>query len=229
MSKKGKNYRAAEAKLEIGKLYSLEEAISLVKETSVTKFDSSVEVHMKLGVNPKHADQIVRGTIVLPAGTGKEVRVIAFVGDDLVATAKEAGAIEAGSNELIEKITKGWMDFDVAVAVPDMMKNLGKIAKTLGQKGMMPNPKAGTVTTDAPKTISEIRKGKVEYRTDKYGNVHNLVGKVSFDDSKLSENVNAFIKAIKDAKPSASKGTYIKSITLASSMGPGVKVDPSQV
>lgn len=227
MPKHGKKYRAALEKIENGKLYSTEEAVNLVKETSVTKFDSSVEIHMKLGVDPRHADQQVRGTLVLPSGTGKEVKVIAFVAEDQVKKAKEAGAIEAGSDDLIEKIAGGWMDFDVAVATPETMKKLGKIAKTLGQKGLMPNPKAGTVTTDVEKTISEIKSGKVEYRTDKFGNVHNLVGRVSFDKEKLVENLETFIKAIKDAKPSASKGTYIQSITITSTMGPGIKIDPS--
>lgn len=227
MAKRGKKYRAVLEKIETGKYYSVDEAVNLVRETAITKFDSSIEIHIKLGVDPRHADQLVRGTLVLPGGTGKEVKVIAFVSDDQVKIAKAAGAVDAGSDDLIEKVAGGWMDFDIAVATPEVMKKLGKIAKTLGQKGLMPNPKAGTVTTDVEKTISEIKGGKVEYRTDKFGIVHNMIGKVSFGEEKLKENVEAFLKAIKDAKPSASKGAYIQSITLVSSMGPGVKIETS--
>lgn len=223
--KKGKKYRAALEKIDTQKIYTIEEAVTLVKETSTTSFDSTVEIHVRLGVDPRHADQQVRGTLALPAGTGKDVRIVAFVTDDKIAEAKGAGAIEAGTQELIEKIEKGWLDFDVAVAMPDVMKNLGKIAKTLGQKGLMPNPKAGTVTADVEKTISEIKKGKVEYRVDKTGIIHNSIGKVSFDEAALKENIEAFIKAIKDAKPSSLKGSYFKSISLSTTMGPGIKVE----
>lgn len=223
--KHGKNYRAALEKTDPEKLYSIEEACSLVKETSTTKFDSSVEVHMNLGIDAKHAEQQLRDTVPLPHGTGKDVRVVAFVGDDKVKEATDAGAVKAGNEDLIADIEKGWLEFDVTVATPDMMKSLGKIARTLGQKGLMPNPKAGTVTPDVGKAISEIKKGKVEFRNDKDGNLHNVIGKVSFSDENLTENLKTYIKAIVDHKPKDIKGTYIKSITLTTSMGPAVKVD----
>ncbi|MBU1992259.1 50S ribosomal protein L1 [Patescibacteria group bacterium] len=229
MKKHGKKYREAADLIEKDRLYSLEEGIALLKKTSTTKFDSSVEVHMNLGVNPKHADQMVRATVPLPHGTGKEVRVVAFVNDDHVKEAKAAGAVEAGNEDLIEKITKGWLDFDTAVATPDMMKNLAKIAKTLGQKGLMPNPKAGTVTLEIGTAISEIKKGKVEFRTDKLANLHNIFGKVSFDEAKLVENLKTYLKAINDIKPATLKGTYIKSISLSTTMGPPVRLDVQQV
>ncbi len=220
----GKKYREVK-KLVTQAVYELKDAVALLKKTSPTKFDASCEVHMKMGLDPKQADQLLRGTVVLPNGTGKTVRVIAFVPEALVKTAKEAGAVAAGSEELIEKIVKGWLEFDVAVAMPDVMKSLGKVAKILGQKGLMPNPKAGTVTTDVSKTIGEIMKGKVEFRMDKLANVHNVFGKVSFDEAKLEENVKAFLKAISAAKPAGAKGIFIKSITLTTTMGPGLRVD----
>jgi len=224
MKKPGKKYREAK-KLVDKPLYELSEGVSLLKKTSPTKFDASCEVHMKLGLDPKQADQLLRGTVVMPNGTGKSVRVIAFVMDANINAAKAAGAIEAGCDEIIEKITKGWLDFDVAVATPDVMKNLGKIAKTLGQKGLMPNPKAGTVTLDVTKTIGEIMKGKVEFRMDKLANVHNIFGKISFSEAHLEENLKTYIKSILAAKPTGAKGIFIRSITLASSMGPGIHLD----
>lgn len=227
MAHRGKKYAAAKKLLE-EKSYSLKEAVELLKKTSITKFDSSCEIHLNMGLDPKQADQIVRGNVVLPHGIGKKVRVIAFTAEALEKQAKEAGAVDAGMH-LIEKIEKGWLDFDIAVATPDMMKNLGKIAKTLGQKGLMPNPKAGTVTTDIKKTIQEIMAGKVEYRLDKLANIHNIFGKASFDADKLEENLKAFIKAILHARPSGAKGIYIKSITLTTTMGPGIKLDVNKV
>lgn len=224
MKKHGKKYRDAK-KLVDKPLYELSEAISLLKKTSPSKFDASCEVHLKMGLDPKQADQLIRGTVAMPNGTGKKVRVIAFVPESQVKTAKTAGAIEAGADELIEKISKGWMEFDVAVATPDMMKSLGKVAKTLGQKGLMPNPKAGTVTTDPAKTIAEIEKGKVEFRLDKLANLHNIFGKISFGEEHLAENLKVFLRSIVAAKPSGAKGIYIQSITLASSMGPGIRLD----
>ena len=212
-------------KIEKDKLYPIEEACELVKETSVTKFDSSVEIHMNLGIDPKQAEQQMRDTVALPHGTGKEVRVVAFVGDDKIKEATDAGAIKVGNEDLVAEIEKGWLDFDVAVATPDMMKSIGKIARTLGQKGLMPNPKAGTVTQDVAKTIGEIKKGKVEFRNDKDGNLHNMVGKVSFDAGALAENVKVYLKAIIEHKPKDLKGTFIKSVTLTTTMGPAVKVD----
>lgn len=227
MKKHGKKYRAVLEKVEQDKFYSIDEACVLVVETSTTKFDSSVEIHLNLGIDPKQAEQQLRDTVALPNGTGKEVRVIAFVSDDKVKEATSAGAIKAGSEELIAEIEKGWLDFDVAIATPDMMKGLGKVARTLGQKGLMPNPKAGTVTQDITKTISEIKKGKVEFRNDKNGNLHNIVGKVSFGGEKLAENVKAYLKTIVEHKPKDVKGTFVKSITLATTMGPAVKVESS--
>ena len=225
MSKHGRKYQEAAALVEKGKLYSLEEAISLLRKTSPVKFDASCEVHMNLGVNPKHADQMVRATVALPHGTGKEVKVIAFVPDDLIKEAKSAGAVEAGGTELIEKIEGGWLDFDVAVATPDMMKSLGKVAKTLGQKGLMPNPKAGTVTQNIPVTVAEIKKGKVEFRVDKLANIHNVFGKVSFDEARLMDNIKTFVKAVSNVKPAGIKGTYIKTIILTTTMGPGIPLN----
>jgi len=226
MSKHGKKY--AEAKALVDKeTYPVDEAVELLKKTSKTKFDATAELHMKLNVDPKHADQNVRGTVALPHGTGKEVRVIAFVDESGAKAAKEAGAIAAGTNELIEKITGGWLEFDVAVADPSQMKELGKIAKILGTKGLMPNPKAGTVSPDVAKTIKEIKKGKIEFRIDKQSNLHAIFGKVSFDAAKLKENLLAVVKAVVEAKPASVKGIYINSITITSTMGPGIHMDVS--
>lgn len=220
----GKKYLEVAKQIE-QKMYSLDEAVALLKKTNPTKFDASCEVHFYLGVDPKQADQNIRTTVALPHGTGKEVRVVAFVGEDKIKEAKAAGAVEAGTDVLIEKIEGGWLGFDVAVATPDQMKNLGKIAKTIGQKGLMPNPKTGTVTTDVAKTISEIKKGKVEIRVDKLSNLHNIFGKVSFDEKMLKENLKAIIKAVMDNKPSSQKGTFLKSITVTTTMGPGIPLD----
>ncbi|MEK9133038.1 MAG: 50S ribosomal protein L1 [Patescibacteria group bacterium] len=227
MKTHGKKYNEVK-KLVDKPTYTLTEAVKLLKKTSPTKFDASCEVHMKLGLDPKQADQLLRGTVVMPNGTGKKVRVIAFVQEANQSVAKAAGATEAGADELVEKITKGWLDFDVAVATPDMMKSLGKVAKTLGQKGLMPNPKAGTVTTDVAKTIGEIIKGKVEFRMDKLANVHNIFGKVSFSEPHLEENLKTFIKAINVAKPSGAKGIFIQSITITTTMGPGIRLDTNE-
>lgn len=224
MKKHGKKYREVK-KLVDKPVYELGEAVALLKKTSPTKFDASCEVHMKLGLDPKQADQLLRGTVVMPNGTGKKVRVIAFAAEANVNAAKTAGAVEAGLEELIGKINKGWLDFDVAVATPDVMKSLGKIAKTLGQKGLMPNPKAGTVTMDIAKTIGEIMKGKVEFRMDKLANIHNIFGKVSFSEAQLEENLKAFLRAIVAAKPAGAKGIFVKSIAVCSTMGPGIHLD----
>ena len=221
---KGKKYNEVAA-LITEEAYSLKEAIALLKKTSTTKFDASCEVHMNLGLDPKQAEENIRLTVNLPHGTGKDIKVVAFVDDANVKAAKAAGAQEAGTDELVEKISGGWVDFDVAVATPDQMKKLGKIAKTLGQKRLMPNPKAGTVTPDFEKIIGELKKGKVELRLDKEANVHNIFGKVSFGEAELEENLKLVVKAVLDAKPSSSKGTYMKSLTLATSMGPGVPVE----
>ncbi len=221
----GKKYVNAAKMVDVTKMYNLDEACELLKKTSTTKFDSSCEVHFKLGVDTKQADQLVRSTVALPHGTGKEVRVIAFVNEGQVKEAKEAGAVKAGLDELVEEILKGYMDFDVAVAAPDVMKNLGKVAKILGTKGMMPNPKAGTVTPDIAKTIAELKKGRVEFRTDKQSQIHNAFGKVSFSAADLKGNLKTIIKAIVDTKPSGVKGNYILGISVATTMGPGIKLD----
>ncbi|MBN1494782.1 50S ribosomal protein L1 [Candidatus Peregrinibacteria bacterium] len=225
MSHKGKKYNAAKELLKDKQLYSIDEAIPLLLKTNTTKFDASCEIHIKLGIDPKHADQAVRATISLPHGTGKKVKVIAFVSDEKVAEAKKAGAIEAGSAELIEKIIGGWLDFDVAVATPGMMKEIGKIAKILGQKGLMPNPKSGTVTDKIEQVVSEIMKGKIEFRNDKLSNLHNIFGKISFGEAALKENLQTYIKAVQDAKPAGAKGVYIQSITICTTMGPGIHLE----
>ena len=220
---------AAAKLLEGVKGCDLKEAVSLLKKTSITKFDSSCEIHIRLGVDPTHAEQMVRSTVSLPHGTGKTVRVVAFVSDDKVKEAKAAGAIKAGMDDLIEEIIKGFLDFDVAVATPDAMKNLGKIAKILGPKGLMPNPKAGTVTADVGKTISEISKGRVEFRTDKQAQIHQIFGKTSFSEDQLADNLKAFLKAVLEAKPASVKGTYIENINVATTMGPGIRLDLAKV
>lgn len=224
MAYHGKKYRAAKERIEAGKSYTLAEAIALTKQSSTTKFDASVELHLHLGIDPKKADQMVRGTVVLPHGTGKSVRIAAFVPANLEAEAKAAGAAIVGGQALIDEIKKTQKtDFDVAVATPDMMKNLAAIAKILGTRGLMPNPKNDTVTPNAAKTIAELSKGKVAFRSDDGGNVHQVVGRVSFPEKELLANAEMFIDAIKKAKPSEMKGTYMLSATLTSSMGPGVR------
>lgn len=225
MSKHGKKYREAEKLVDRDKKYTVDEAIDLLKQTSTAKFDASCEIHMRLGLDPTKADQMVRGTVTLPHGTGKTLRVAAFVPEDKVKEAKSAGATEAGTEDLIEKVAKGWLEFDIAVATPDMMKSLGKVAKTLGQKGLMPNPKSGTVTPDPAKVIKELMTGKIEYRIDKQSIIHNIFGKVSFEEAKLKENLQKFVKAIIEAKPSGGKGTYVRSASVSTTMGPGISLD----
>lgn len=225
----GKKYKKAAEMVDPNMLYDLDKAIELLKATSTTKFDSSCELHLKLGVDIKQAEQMVRSTVTLPNGTGKDVRVIAFVADDKVKDALAAGALKAGLDDLIEEITKGFLGFDVAVASPDVMKNLGKVAKILGTKGLMPNPKAGTVSPDIVGTIKDLKKGKVEFRTDKQAQIHNNFGKVSFDADKLKENLKTLVKAIVDVKPAGIKGTYIKGAAIATTMGPGIKLDTTKL
>lgn len=226
--KRGKKYNEV-AKLIEKETYELDEALELLLKTSTTKFDASCEVHFRLGLDPKQADQNLRTTVGLPHGTGKELRIVAFVGDDLVKEAKAAGAIEAGTEDLIGKIEGGWTDFDVAIATPDQMKEIGKIAKVIGQKGLMPNPKAGTVTPEPVKAIGEFKKGKIELRLDKAANMHTVFGKVSFGTDKLKENLTTIIKTVLDNKPSGSKGTYVKNISLTTSMGPGIRLEAAKV
>lgn len=224
--KKGKRYLEAAKLIEKNKAYDVAEAMDLVLKTGTAKFDETVELHMRLGVDPKHADQQVRGVVVLPNGTGKAVRVLVIAKGAKADEAVAAGADYVGAEEMIAKIqNEGWFDFDVCVATPDMMGLVGRIARLLGPKGLMPNPKSGTVTMDVTKAISEIKAGKVEYRLDKTAIIHVPVGKKSFGAEKLIENMNVVVEAIQKAKPAAAKGTYIKSVSIASTMGPGVKVN----
>lgn len=224
----GKGYVASLAKVDRNVRYNLEDAVKLAKETSTVKFDASLELHINLGVDPRQADQMVRATVVLPHGTGKSLR-IAVVGDDAaVAAAKKAGADVVGSEDLIAKMEKGQLDFDKLIATPSFMPKLGKLAKVLGPKGLMPNPKSGSVTDDVETAVTEAKAGKVEFRIDKQAIVHQAVGKISFDEAKLLENAKTLIAAIMKAKPSAAKGTYVKAISLTTSMGPGIKLDVSQ-
>lgn len=222
---KGKKYKEAAAKIDANKLYTLDEAIALMTETSTVKFDATCEIHVNLNADPKYADQIVRSTVAMPHGTGKSVRVIAFVGDDKVKGALAAGAIKAGGNDLIEEVNQGFSDFDVAVATPDMMRDLAKVAKVLGPKGLMPNPKSGTVTPEIDKAINELKAGKIEFKTDKFGIVHSLIGKVSFGNEKLKDNLVSFLQALNAAKPTGIKGVFIKSMALTTTMGPGIHID----
>jgi large subunit ribosomal protein L1 len=228
--KRGKKYTEAAKLVDKAKLYEIDEAIKLVQQTSITKFDSMVEAHIRLGVDSRHADQQVRGAVVLPNGTGRTVRVLVFAKGEKAAEAEAAGADFVGAEELVAKIQgENWFEFDVVVATPDMMGTVGRIGRVLGPKGLMPNPKAGTVTADVTKAIADIKAGKIEYRLDKTNIIHVPIGKVSFGDEKLTENFKTLMSAVIKAKPSAAKGTYLKSITLASTMGPGVRVNPLRV
>lgn len=225
MAKFGKKYQDAAKLVEAGKAYDLAEAIEVVKKTATAKFDESVDVAVRLGVNPKYADQQVRGAVVLPHGTGKSKRVLVFAKGDKVAEAEAAGADFVGSDELVAKIKEGWCDFDVTVATPDMMSVVGRLGKILGPRGLMPNPKLGTVTMDLTKAVNEIKAGKVEYRTDKAGNVHVPIGKVSFDNAKLVENLQVLLDTLVKVKPAAAKGQYMRNITVSTTMGPAVTVN----
>lgn len=225
----GKKFEEALAKIERARLYSPEEAITLVKETSFTKFDATVEVHMRLGIDPRHADQNIRTTVALPHGTGKTVRVLVFAQGEAAQEATEAGADFVGSDDIVARIDKeNFFDFDVAIATPDMMGKVGRIGRKLGPRGLMPNPKSGTVVQaqDLGRTIREIRGGRVEFRNDRTGILHVAVGKVSFDERQIYDNIATLMDAVKTAKPSATKGTYVKSVTFTSTMGPGISVDP---
>jgi len=231
MTKHGKKYLAAAAKIDPNQAYTPSEAIALAKDTSTVKFDATVEVHIRLGVDPRHADQQVRDVVVLPHGLGKTVRVLVFAQSDGATLAREAGAdIVADDDETIAKILGGWTDFDVAISTPDMMGKVGRLGRILGPRGLMPNPKAGTVVPpeDIARVVRESKAGRVEFRVDKTSNLHIPVGKVSFEKEKLYENLAALMEAIKKARPAASKGTYIRRITLTTTMGPGIKVDPAQ-
>jgi large subunit ribosomal protein L1 len=227
MAKKGKKYQEAVKLVDRSKAYSIAEAIELAKKTSTVKFDATVEAAFRLGVDPKKADQQIRGAVVLPNGTGKTQRVLVFAKGEKLKEAEAAGADYVGDAEYINKIQQGWFEFDVIVATPDMMGEVGKLGRVLGPKGLMPNPKTGTVTFDVTKAVNEIKAGKVEYRVDKAGNIHVPIGKVSFEDEKLVENFNTIFETMMKVKPSAAKGTYMKNVAVSTTMGPGVKVDPS--
>ena len=230
MPKRGKAYKEAAAKIEKAKLYEVPEAMTKVIETGRAKFDETVEIHIKLGVDGRHADQQVRGAIVLPNGTGKEVRVLVFAKGDKVAEAEAAGADYVGGQELAEKIQKeNWFDFDAVVATPDMMGVVGRLGRILGPKGLMPNPKSGTVTMDLTRALADIKAGKVEYRLDRQNIIHTVIGKKSFGPQKLEENFRALLEAVIKAKPATAKGQYLKSVTVATTMGPGGKVNPATI
>jgi len=231
MAKHGKKYLAAAAKVDRDHEYNPREAIALVKETSITSFDATIELHIRLGVDPRHADQQVRSVVVLPHGTGKAVRVVVFAEGDGASLAREAGAdYVADDDEMIKKIQGGWTDFDVAIATPDMMGKVGRLGRVLGPRGLMPNPKAGTVISaeDIPRVVNETKAGRVEFRVDKTSNLHVSIGKVSFDENQIYENMTALMEAVKKARPASSKGTYVRRVTITTTMGPGIKVDPIQ-
>jgi len=224
----GKRYREANKLVEPGKLYDPQTAVGLLKQMPTGKFDETVEAHIRLGIDPKQADQQVRGTVVLPHGTGKSVRVLVFAKGDKVKEALDAGADYAGVEEFAEKIQGGWLEFDVAVATPDVMNVVGRLGRVLGPRGVMPNPKAGTVTFDVGRAVREIKAGKVEYRVDKFGILHLALGKASFPANALLENFATVVNAVVRSKPSSSKGQYLRSVTVKSTMGPGIRIDPSK-
>ena len=230
MPKRGKKYKEAAALVDKTNLYEIEEAMELLTKTHTAKFDETVEVHTRLGVNGRHADQQVRGAIVLPHGTGKEKKVLVFAKGPKATEAEEAGADFVGAEEMAQKIqSENWFDFDVVIATPDMMSVVGRLGKVLGPKGLMPNPKSGTVTMDVAKAIQEVKAGKVEYRLDKSNIIHTPIGKVSFGPEKIGENFRAIMEAILKAKPAAAKGQYFKSIVVSTTMGPGIKVNPARI
>lgn len=227
MSAKGRRYKGALETIDQDKLHTPGEALALVHQNAKAKFDETIELATRLGIDARQADQAVRGTVALPKGTGKDVRVVVFAQGDKAREAKEAGAMEVGSEDLAEKIQKGWMDFDIAIATPDMMPVVGKLGRILGPRGLMPNPKSGTVSPDVAKAVTEVKAGKVEYRNDKFGNVHVVIGKASFPLEDLVENYLAVIEEILRAKPAGSKGRYMISLALSSTMGPGIHIDPN--
>ena len=227
MSNRGKRYVESRKKIDRASRYDLDAGMVLLKEGKHAKFDESVDLAIRLGVNPKHADQMVRGTVALPHGVGKEVKVLVFAKGEKEKEAREAGADFVGAEELVEKITGGWTDFDKAIATPDMMGTVGRLGKVLGPRGLMPNPKVGTVTFDVSRAVKELKAGRVEFKVDKTGIVHTTVGKISFSADQLKENVMALMDTIIRAKPSSSKGTYLKSVAISTTMGPGIKLDPN--
>jgi large subunit ribosomal protein L1 len=228
MARHGKKFTAAAAQVQ-GRTYSIEEAIPLIQKVKYAKFDETVEIAMRLGVDPKHADQMVRGTVVLPHGLGKSKRVLAIAGTDKQKEASDAGADHVGGEELVEKILGGWVDFDAVVATPDMMRAVGRLGKVLGPRGLMPNPKTGTVTPNVAQAIKEIKAGKVEFRVDKTGIIHAPIGKTSFSTDKLIDNTHALVDSVVRAKPPAAKGKYLRTVTVSSTMGPGVAIDTAHI
>jgi large subunit ribosomal protein L1 len=228
MPRHGKKFRAAEERVE-RRLYGLDEALGTLRRAAFAKFDETIELTLRLGVDPKHADQMVRGTVVLPHGTGKSKRVLVIAGGEKLKEAEESGADFAGGPEMVKKIQEGWLDFDAVIATPDMMREVGKLGKVLGPRGLMPNPKTGTVTFEVAQAVREIKGGKVEFRVDKTAIVHVAVGKLSFEDGKLADNARALIQAVIKAKPASAKGKYVRSIHVCSTMGPGVAIDPAAV
>jgi large subunit ribosomal protein L1 len=229
MAKRGKGYRKGAEEIDKGKVYALEEGLELALKGSYAKFDESVDIAIRLGVDPRHAEQMVRSSVVLPNGTGKEIRVLVFAKGDKEKEALDAGADFAGGDEFVEKIKGGWLEFDRTIATPDMMATVGKIGRILGPRNLMPNAKLGTVTFDVERVVKEVKSGKVDFKVDKAGVVHAMLGKVSFGSQKVKENVLAFIDKIIQLKPSSSKGIYLKSISLSTTMGPGVKIDPLEI
>ena len=229
MPRHGKKYTEVAKLVEPGTVYEPAEALDLAKQTDYTKFDSTVELHLRTGLDPRHADQQVRGVVLLPKGTGKQVRIVVFAEGEGDRLAREAGADYVGSDDLVEKVNQGWLEFDVAIATPPMMRKVGRLGRVLGPRGLMPSPKAGTIVAeeDLPRVIQETRQGRVEYRVDKTANIHVPIGKTSFSKEDLMENLAAVMEAIVKARPAASKGTYIRKVTICSSMGPGIRVDPA--
>ena len=229
MAKRSKKYRVANEKVVANKEYPLGEAIKLAKEVSYAGFDETFEIAMRLGVNPKHADQMIRGTLVLPHGTGKSVKVAVIASGEKQKEAETAGADAVGGEEMIEKIQGGWLDFDALISTPDMMRHVGKLGRVLGPRGLMPNPKTGTVTFDVGDAVKEVKAGRIEYKVDKTGIVHNAVGRKSFDEQQLLDNATVYIQTIVKAKPATVKGRYVKSVYISTTMGPGIKIDPGSV
>jgi len=226
-SRQGKKYKTAREKVDINKYYEIEEALKLLKEISFSRFDESVDLAVRLGVNPRHADQMVRGTVLLPHGTGKETRVLVFAKGEKEKEAESAGADFVGAEDMVEKISKGWLEFDKAIATPDMMGVVGKIGKILGPRGLMPNPKLGTVTFNISEAVDDLKKGKIEFKVDKAGIIHVTVGKASFAIEKLTENITSLMDTLIKLKPPTSKGIYLRGIVLSTTMGPGIKIDPA--
>ena len=227
--KRSKRYKEVSSKVEAGVDYSLDDAIGLVKKNATAKFDETIEVSVRLGVDPRHADQVVRGTVSLPHGTGKDIRVLVIAKGAKAEEAEKAGADFVGFDDVIAKINDGWFDFDVVIATPDVMSEVGKLGRALGPRGLMPNPKSGTVTMDVAKAIQDVKAGKIEFRVDKYGILHVGVGKASFEESKLHDNLVSFMETVLRLKPAAAKGQYVRSLTLSSTMGPGVKVERNSI